>query len=306
MDQTALKLRRLKLVVKHRQRELMSGLHQGYFGTPGFDYKGPRNFVPGRDKPSAVDWHNSRRRGRLIAKEMEPEIGLRLGLILDLNSGMNASAVANKRDTALRAFATLAYAGVEEGNRAGALIAATEEVHVSQAGGSAHGDILVEAAMSCFAPEGTPHRLHHGLTAYPAIFPLHGAAVVMSDLRSPRWREELAVLAASDSVSEVMVIQIVGLREEELTPGSKLVNWGSPITGRTRALDGSNDERLEAYRKVNAAFMRDTAEAITQAGASHLILRTDEVQEDEKLVTVIEQFLHSRKRGKGGRNVQVA
>jgi len=300
MDQTSLRLRRLKLEVISRLKTLSSGLHQGYFGTPGFDYKGPRNFVPGRDKLSDVDWYNSRRRGKLIAREMEPEVGLRLGLVLDQNAGMSVAAVASKHDTALRVFALLAYAGTAEDDQAGALITATDEVHVGLGHTERHGDLLVAAAASCPAPEGTPHRLHHGLMAYPAVFPSDSVAVVISDFRSPRWREELAILSSSPGVSEVMAIQVVDRCELGLEPRTKLVHWRDPITGRSRTLNGSDADRRGDYAEAGKTFLKDTAKAIARAGASHLVLRTDVVQDDERLVDVMERFLMSRRLQEGG------
>jgi hypothetical protein len=142
--------------------------------------------------------------------------------------------------------------------------------------------------------------------AYPAVFPSDSVAVVISDFRSPRWREELAILSSSPGVNEVMAIQVVDRRELKLEPGTKLVHWRDPITGRSRTLNGSDADRRGDYAEAGQTFLKATARDIARAGAIHLVLMTDEVQDDERLVDVMERFLMSRRLQEGGGNVQLS
>jgi uncharacterized protein (DUF58 family) len=216
---------------------------------------------------------------------------------------MFTGAIASKRETALRCFAVFAHLGTRHGNQAGALIAAEQELHVRMRQGITHARKLVEAAVAIKTPDGTPHRLHHALAVYPTTFKRNGLAVVISDLRSPRWQQELRLVARH---REVMVIQIVDRRERTLEPGTKLANWRDPITGRVCTPDGSNDDQRRKYSAQCEAFLVETKEDVAGVGASHLVLETDKVETDEQLVDAIEQFLYARKLRKGDNHARVA
>lgn len=123
------RLKRLELVALRRIQTLMVGLQRGYYGPPGFEIKGIRDYRLG-DKPSQIHWLASRRRGKTQVMDTEPELALRLGLVLDLNPGMFTGALGSKRLTALRAFSVFSLLGTRQGNQTGALIAAEELLHV--------------------------------------------------------------------------------------------------------------------------------------------------------------------------------
>jgi uncharacterized protein (DUF58 family) len=100
-----------------------------------------------------------------------------------------------------------------------------------------------------------------------------GLAVVVSDFLGPtvEWSEALRRLAQRH---DVLALEVIDPREIAL-PDVGILTVEDPETGRQRTIDTSDLRFRVRLVEVAARRRATTAAAISRAGASHLVLRTD-------------------------------
>jgi uncharacterized protein (DUF58 family) len=109
-----------------------------------------------------------------------------------------------------------------------------------------------------------------GLLQHPSR--RRGLAVVISDfLCDSPWER---ALRAASLRHEVLAIEIIDPRELEL-PDVGFLTLVDPETGQLREVHTSRGDLRSRYATAARAQRAATAAAIRQAGASHLVLRTD-------------------------------
>jgi uncharacterized protein (DUF58 family) len=183
-----------------------------------------------------------------------------------------------KRDLVLAAVASIGFLVSKVGNRLGAVIIDGQSITVVPARqGRMHLMSILHRVQHAPRRTGTSTvaatgTLASGLRRLSAVSRRRGLAVVITDLLGPEtWPDDLRRLAVRH---EVLVAEIVDPRELEL-PTVGLLTLSDPETGRTREIN-TGDARLRRRYAQAAREERDRhARTVRNAGADHLVLRTD-------------------------------
>ncbi len=119
-----------------RIKSAITGIHSSRFRGRGMDYQESRAYQPGDDVRS-MDWRVTARAGHPYVKMYEEERERPVMLLIDLNPGMFfATRGVFKSVQAARLAALIAWAGVANGDRIGALVFNGKHQELPPAGGA--------------------------------------------------------------------------------------------------------------------------------------------------------------------------
>jgi uncharacterized protein (DUF58 family) len=160
------------------------------------------------------------------------------------------------------------------GNRIGGLVLSNEGlVTVPAKGGRLHLQALLHRVISTPSGDGGgPTDLAPAVHRLGALAGRRGLAVVVSDFLSPPgWERPLQTLAARH---DVLAVEVVDPRELEL-PDVGVLQIVDPETGERREVQTSSRKLRRRYADAARDQRDQIAASIRQAGADHLVLRTD-------------------------------
>ncbi|MQA63225.1 MAG: DUF58 domain-containing protein [Actinophytocola sp.] len=266
-------LRTLELEVRRRLDGLLQGNHLGLVPGPGSEPGEARPYQPG-DDVRRMDWAVTARttvphiRDSVADRELETWVAADLSASLDFGS-----AVCEKRDMVVCAVAAIAHLTGGGGNRIGALIANGDVTQrVPARGGLAHArGLLRRVAETPRAPEGTRGDLAEAIEQLRRPPRRRGLAVVISDfLGDTNWQRPLRALSARH---DLVGVEIVDPRDVDL-PDVGTVVLADPESGKQREVHASPLLRKE-FAAAARQHREEVAIGLRQAGAGHLVLRTD-------------------------------
>ncbi|MET1072700.1 MAG: DUF58 domain-containing protein [Umezawaea sp.] len=287
-------LRTLELEVRRRLDGLLQGNHMGLVPGPGSEPGEARTYQPG-DDVRRMDWAVTARTTVPHIRETVADRELETWLAVDLSPSLDfGTAVCEKRDLAIAATAAVAHLTRGGGNRIGALVSTGDAlVRVPARGGLAHSRGLIRrVAETPRAPEGTRGDLAGVVEQLRRPPRRRGLAVVLSDFVGPiNWERSLRALSARH---DLVAIEIVDPRDIDL-PDVGTVVLADPESGRQREVTASPLLRRE-FAAAAAEHRADVASGLRQAGAGHLVLRTD----SDWIADVVRFVVARKRRWSGG------
>ncbi|MCR3718245.1 MULTISPECIES: DUF58 domain-containing protein [Prauserella salsuginis group] len=292
-DRLAAGLRTLELEIRGRLDGLLQGNHLGLVPGPGSEPGEARPYQPG-DDVRRMDWAVTARTTTPHIRESIADRELETWIVADVSASLDfGTAVCEKRDLAVCAAAAITHLTLGGGNRVGALISnGAETVRVPARGGRAHARNLVrKIAEMPRAAEGTRGDLAQLVDQLRRPPRRRGLAVVVSDfLGDTAWQRPLRGLSGRH---DLIGVEVLDPRDVDLPEVGDIV-LADPETGRQREVHASAQLRKE-FAAAAQRHRSDVARALRQAGAGHLVLRTDS---DWIADTV--RFVVARKRGWSG------
>ncbi|MFC4003432.1 DUF58 domain-containing protein [Prauserella oleivorans] len=286
-------LRTLELDVRGRLDGLLQGNHLGLVPGPGSEPGEARPYQPG-DDVRRMDWAVTARTTTPHIRETVADRELETWVVADLSASLDfGTAVCEKRDLVICAVAAVVHLTRGGGNRIGALISnGAETVRLPPRGGLAHARNLVRrVAQMPRAPEGTRGDLGALVDQLRRPPRRRGLAVVVSDfLGDTGWERPLRALSARH---DLIGVEVIDPRDVDLPEVGDIV-LADPETGRQREVHASALLRKE-FAAAAQAHRAQVARALRQAGAGHLVLRTD-----SDWIADVVRFVVARKRGWSG------
>jgi uncharacterized protein (DUF58 family) len=287
-------LRTLELEVRRRLDGLLQGNHMGFVPGPGSEPGEARTYQPG-DDVRRMDWAVTARTTIPHIRETVADRELETWMAIDLSPSLDfGTAVCEKRDLAIAATAAVAHLTRGGGNRIGALVSTGDTlVRVPARGGLAHARGLIRrVAETPRAPEGTRGDLAGVVEQLRRPPRRRGLVVVISDfLGDTGWQRPLRALSARH---DLVAIEVVDPRDIDL-PEVGTVVLADPETGRQREVTASPLLRRE-FAAAAAEHRADVAAGLRQAGAGHLVLRTD----SDWIADVVRFVVARKRRWSGG------
>jgi uncharacterized protein (DUF58 family) len=268
-------LRQLELLVTHRLDGLLQGDYQGLLPGPGSEPGESRPYQPG-DDVRRIDWNLTARTTVPHVRDEVADRELETWVVVDGSASLDfGTALCEKRDLALAAVAAVGFLTARIGNRLGAVVVTPDGIErIPAHGGRQALFALLHRLVT--RPRATEGRgvtdLAAGVRQLLTPPRRRGMAVVISDfLAAPDWHRPLRGLALRH---QVLAIEIVDPRELEL-PNVGLLSLVDPETGRRLDVPTGKPKLRQRYAEAAAAERAAIATAIRQAGAQHLVLRTD-------------------------------
>ncbi|NIJ12229.1 uncharacterized protein (DUF58 family) [Saccharomonospora amisosensis] len=286
-------LRTLELDVRRRLDGLLQGNHLGLVQGPGSEPGEARPYQPG-DDVRRMDWAVTARTTTPHIRETVADRELETWVVADLSPSLDfGSAVCEKRDLVVCAVAAVAHLTGGGGNRIGALISNGDTtVRVPPRGGLGHARNLVRrVAQTPRAAEGTRGDLARLVDQLRRPPRRRGLVVVVSDFLGPTtWERPLRALSARH---DLVAVELLDPRDVDL-PDVGTIVLADPETGRQREVNASALLRKE-FAAAAHTHRDEVARAVRQAGAGHLVLRTD-----SDWIADLVRFAVARKRGWSG------
>ena len=287
-------LRTLELEVRRRLDGLLQGNHMGFVPGPGSEPGEARTYQPG-DDVRRMDWAVTARTTVPHIRETVADRELETWMAIDLSPSLDfGTAVCEKRDLAIAATAAVAHLTRGGGNRIGALVSTGDAlVRVPARGGLAHARGLIRrVAETPRAPEGTRGDLAGVVEQLRRPPRRRGLVVVVSDfLGDTGWQRPLRALSARH---DLVAIEVIDPRDIDL-PEVGTVVLADPETGRQREVTASPLLRRE-FAAAAAEHRAGVAAGLRQAGAGHLVLRTD----SDWIADVVRFVVARKRRWSGG------
>ncbi|WP_285748268.1 DUF58 domain-containing protein [Lentzea sp. NBRC 105346] len=266
-------LRMLELDVRRRLDGLLQGNHLGLVPGPGTEPGEARVYQPG-DDVRRMDWAVTARTTVPHIRETVADRELETWVAIDLSPSLDfGTAACEKRDLVVAASAAVAHLTRGGGNRIGALISTgADTIRVPARGGLAHARGMIRRiAETPRAPEGTRGDLAELLEQLRRPPRRRGLVVVISDfLGGTEWQRPLRALSARH---DIVAVEVIDPRDVDL-PEVGTVVLSDPETGRQREVHASALLRRE-FAAAAAEHRASVAAGLRQAGAGHLVLRTD-------------------------------
>ncbi|WP_116115386.1 DUF58 domain-containing protein [Amycolatopsis ruanii] len=266
-------LRMLELEVRRRLDGLLQGNHLGLVPGPGSEPGEARPYQPG-DDVRRMDWAVTARTTEPHIRETVADRELETWVAADLSASLDfGTALSEKRDLVVCAVAAIVHLTGGGGNRLGAVFSngATTE-RVPARGGRAHArNLLRKIAEMPRAAEGTRGDLAAMIEQLRRPPRRRGLVVVVSDfLGGTEWQRPLRAVAARH---DLIGIEVIDPRDVDLPEVGTIV-LADPETGKQREVRASALLRRE-FAAAAQAHRDQVARALRQAGAAHLVLRTD-------------------------------
>jgi uncharacterized protein (DUF58 family) len=272
-DRLEVGLRTLELDVRRRLDGLLQGNHLGLVPGPGSEPGEARPYQPG-DDVRRMDWAVTARTTVPHIRETVADRELETWVAADLSASLDfGTALCEKRDLAVCAVAAVGHLTGGGGNRLGAVMSnGADTVRVPARGGRAHArSVLRKLAELPRAAEGTRGDLAAIIEQLRRPPRRRGLVVVVSDfLGDTGWQRPLRALSARH---DLMAVEVIDPRDVDL-PEVGTVVLADPETGRQREVHASALLRRE-FAAAAQAHRDQVARALHQAGAAHLVLRTD-------------------------------
>ena len=267
-------VRRLCLQVAHRLDGLLQGDHLGYLPGPGTEPAEARAYSPG-DDVRRIDWAVTARTGDPHVRQAVSERELETTLLVDLTASMSFGTVRTaKREVAVALAAAVGHLASGPGDRLGAVVLADGLRRLPARSGRQACLALLHVLQTSRPLQGAGPTLAEGLAAVLDPPRRRGLVVVICDLVGPGgtpWQDPLRRLAQRH---DVVVAEIIDPRELEL-PSVGVLRMVDPETGRHLEVPTGNRRVRERYAEAAAAARAANAGAVRQAGAGHIVLRTD-------------------------------
>ncbi|MFD2416995.1 DUF58 domain-containing protein [Amycolatopsis pigmentata] len=266
-------LRTLELDVRRRLDGLLQGNHLGLVPGPGSEPGEARPYQPG-DDVRRMDWAVTARTTVAHIRETVADRELETWVAADLSPSLDfGTALCEKRDLVVCAVAAIAHLTGGGGNRLGAVLSnGADTVRVPARGGRAHArGLLRKLAELPRAAEGTRGELSTMIEQLRRPPRRRGLVVVVSDfLGATSWERPLRALSARH---DLIAVEVLDPRDVDL-PEVGTVVLADPESGRQREVRTSALLRRE-FAAAAQAHRDQVARALRQAGAAHLVLRTD-------------------------------
>jgi uncharacterized protein (DUF58 family) len=271
-------LSRLQLLVTRKLDGLLQGDYLGLLPGPGTEAGESREYRPG-DDVRRMDWPVTARTTIPHVRQTVADRELETWLAVDLSASLDfGTAQWLKKDLAIFAAAAVTHLVVRGGNRVGAVVGT---------GGTTPGGTRTRL------PARPGHKEAQGLMRYIARTPVkpgrtdlgalidmlnrpprrRGMAVVISDFLAPstQWARPVRKLAVRH---DVLAVEVVDPRELEL-PDVGVLELVDPETSEVHEVQTADPRLRHRYAQAAAAQRAEIADALRNAGAAHLRLRTD-------------------------------
>jgi uncharacterized protein (DUF58 family) len=285
------RLRNLELVVTKNLDGLLQGDYQGLVPAGGSDPADGREYSPG-DDVRRMDWNLTARSGHPHIRTTIADRELETWIVVDSSASLDfGTAACEKRDLALAAAAAFAFLTVRNGNRvAASMYGSASDAFLPPRGGRDGALALLHRLdRRPRPPAGAAGTLAGALRKVRLSAKRRGLVVVISDLIDDSdWSRELRALAARH---DVVVVDIRDPREAML-PAVGLLTLVDPESGARIDVQTSNAKVRARFAEAAAAQRADRDRAIRRAGASQLILSTD----DDWLRAIVHFVVRRRRR----------
>ena len=272
-------VRRLAVQISRRLDGLLQAEHLRTQLGPGSESADARLYDVG-DDARRIDWAATARTGQTFVRTTHADREVETTIVIDLSASMAfGTRRSEKRDLALAVAAGLVHLTSSHGDRVGALILTADGVRRirARAGRDAAMALQHRLVTTPRTAQGSGPTLSEALAGLTRPPLRRGLIVVLSDLIEPgagsgppTWGRPLRMLALR---SDVVVAQIQDPRETEL-PDVGTLQVVDPETGRLLEVRTTRALR-EKYATAAAGRTARHQQAIREAGAGHVLLRTD-------------------------------
>ena len=266
-------LRRLELNVNRRLDGILHGEYRGLVPGHGSEPGETRIYAPGADT-RPIAWNVTARLHTPHIREAVADRELEAWLCVDLSPSLDfGTHTWEKRDLALATAAGIGCLTARSGNRIGAVLNLGSELSVIPAKqGRRHLQAILGRIQS--APRAARGQIGLGetLDRLGRVARRRGLAAVISDFLDPseQWRQPLAALGLRH---QVVAAEVIDPRELDLPPLG-YVELVDPESGRTREVHDTKAVRAR-FAEAAQERRREIGLTIRNAGADHLIVRTD-------------------------------
>jgi len=267
-------LRRLEITILRRLDGLLQGDYRGLVPGHGSELGETRVYQPG-DDVRRIDWNVTARMQHPHVRETIADRELETWVLADLSASLGfGTADCEKRDLAIAALAAVGFLTARTGNRIGAITLEGPAVTTIPAKtGRINLQAMLHRVVTSAKTEHTgASDLGAGMQRMALTMRRRGLAVVISDFLTPdTWQRPLRALSARH---EVLVIEVVDPRELAI-PDVGILEVFDPETGDIREINTRSEHVRHAFESEARRQRDDIARAIREAGADHLVLRTD-------------------------------
>jgi uncharacterized protein (DUF58 family) len=282
-------LRRLHLDVHMRLDGLLHGDYRGLVPGHGSEPGETREYAPG-DDVRRIDWNVTARLQTPYVRESIADRELETTMLIDLSPSVDFGTTSQeKRDLVLAATAAVGMLTARVGNRVGAVLLEAEGPRgIPSRQGTTHlMGILHRVATAPRGAQGSTD-LAAGLHLVASRARRRGLVVVISDFLTPEgWQQPFRRLSTRH---DVLAVEVLDPRELDL-PDVGVIALTDPETGATREVDTRRAGVRDGYAAAARAQRAAIANALGEAGAGHVQLRTDE----DWLLTLAGYVLTKRK-----------
>ena len=268
-------VRRLTLDITNKLDGVLHGDFMGLVPGRGSEPGETRTYEPG-DDVRRIDWNVTARTQHPHIRETIADRELETWLIFDRSSRLDfGTASCEKRDLVLAAGASIGLIVARGGNRVGGMVLRGGDTwSLPPRSGRKHLLGLLSRVLESPREDGSgPAQLSVALREVAAMSPRRGLVVVVSDFATDPdlWRMELGALAVRHTV---LCAQVVDPRDLEL-PKIGTMEFVDPATGRVTEVNTDSSRVRKEYAAAADEQQDKIQDAIREAGADRLVLRTD-------------------------------
>jgi uncharacterized protein (DUF58 family) len=282
-------LRKAELLFARRLDGFGPGAHRSIRLGEGVELADLREYTPG-DDVRTIDWNVTARTGLPHVRVYDADGEASAFVLADRSASMTFGTARHTKEALLQELiAAVAVLILRRGDRLGGMVYADRPLTGLPLSSGRRAALRLLQIVSDTAPQDRAGgRLDLALDEVARSARRRSVVVIASDfIDAGSWEAPLRRIAHRH---EVIAAEIRDPREHEL-PAIGPIVLEDPETGRQLEIDTSRAKTLEAFAKAVAADRDARAQAITAAGASHLVVSTD-----RDWMTDLLRFLERRRR----------
>lgn len=284
--------RRLRFRVRPGAVAALAGAYQGARPGSGLAFAELRAYEPG-DDVRHLDWKATARQGRPYVRRYVEERSLNLWIIVDVSASLRfGDEGSTKADRAAQAAALLAAAAIQNGDRAGLILASDKiEAEIEPAGGARH---LARIVRALVASASSSRKTALAVAAPRVNVSERGSLVILlSDFLTP---DPPAIWRRAARRHELVAVRIFDPRESVL-PRAGLVAVQDAETGGRRIIDSGSQRMRKEYEHLARERVRRFSDWCAGAGMASLELSTAV----DPLSPLLRHFRSREAKGRGRR-----
>lgn len=229
------KIKEIEIKSNQLVQEIFSGEYHSVFKGNGLELEDIREYQSGDDIRS-IDWNVTARHNRPYVKQFKEERELNLFLLIDVSA---STFFGKKRQRIAELAATLAFSGVKNNDKVGALLFSdTVEKVIPSKKGKKHALSILGSLLNT-SPVSKKTSIENALLFFNKFEKKNSIVFILSDFLDDDFVKELMI---TDKKHDLILIQVQEESEQTLPKGAIFV-LEDMETGETVTIDNRKSER---------------------------------------------------------------
>lgn len=264
-------IRRIQIQTNHLAKDLFAGLYRSSFKGRGLEFEEVREYQPGDDVRS-IDWAVTSHMQHPYVKLFREERELTVMLLVDVSASTRfGSRHAQKSRLIAEVAAVLAFSAIRNNDKVGLILFSKEVEKYIPPRSSVQHVLRVIRELLTFEPKTQGTDISSALSFLGRVEAKSCVCFLFSDFICPDYSRTASLISRRHDLIAVAVVDEMEYKIPEL----REVIFTDLETGKTAALETSNESVRQQIKERTVARIEAQKKLMNKLGAGFIVLSTD-------------------------------